>query len=258
VQESSPARPADPADQEGGKAEASGVGPVSAATERLVRTAEQLDATAMREPSRCTGWTRAHVLSHVARNADGLRNLLTWAATGVDTPMYASPQARHDDIYAGAGRPAAEQVTDVEDSAARFAQAATDVPEANWSNIVELRGGLHIPAWEIFIRRLNEVEIHHVDLDAGYTPAHWPAEWVSRALADIVDGLADRKEFPKLVLQAEDTDRELLVRPQVSGAAITVAGPEPALMAWLIGRSAGDGLAVEPHGTALPALPKWA
>jgi maleylpyruvate isomerase len=231
---------------------------VEAATARLISTARKLTDAELREPSPLPRWTRGHVLTHVARNADGLRNLLIWAATGVETPQYASPQARHDDIYAGAGRPATEQVTDVEDSAARFAQAATEVPEANWSNLVEMRGGLQIPAWEIFIRRLSEVEIHHVDLDAGYTPAHWPAEWVSRALANIVDGMADREEFPKLVLHAEDTDREFPVRPQASGPAITVAGPEPALMAWLIGRSSGDGLAVEPHGTALPPLPKWA
>lgn len=231
---------------------------VQAATARLISTAHKLTDADLHEPSPLPRWTRGHVLTHVARNADGLRNLLIWAATGVETPMYAGPQARHDDIYAGAGRPAAEQVIDVEESAARFAQAATEVPEHNWSDIVELRGGFQIPAWEIFIRRLNEVEIHHVDLDAGYTPAHWPAEWVSRALANIVDGLADREEFPNLVLHAEDTDREFQVRPQAGGAAITVAGPEPALMAWLIGRSSGDGLAVEPHGTALPSLPKWA
>ena len=231
---------------------------VAAATARLISTARKLTDADLLEPSPLPRWTRGHVLTHVARNADGLRNLLIWAATGVQTPMYASPQARHDDIYAGAGRPADEQVTDVEDSADRFAQSATEVPESNWSNIVELRGGFQIPAWEIFIRRLSEVEIHHVDLDAGYTPAHWPADWVSRALADIVDGLAGRDEFPTLVLHAEDTDRELAVRPPASSAAITVAGPEPALMAWLIGRSSGDGLAVEPHGTPLPALPKWA
>ncbi|HKA69052.1 MAG TPA: maleylpyruvate isomerase family mycothiol-dependent enzyme [Actinomycetes bacterium] len=231
---------------------------VDAATARLISTARKLTDADLREPSPLPRWTRGHVLTHVARNADGLRNLLIWAATGVETPMYASQQARHDDIYAGAGRPAAEQVADAEDSAARFAQAATEVPETNWSDIVELRGGFQIPAWEIFVRRLNEVEIHHVDLDAGYTPAHWPAEWVNRALVNIVDGLADRDEFPKLVLHAEDTGRELQVRPEASGTAITVAGPEPALMAWLIGRSSGDGLAVEPYGAALPSLPKWA
>lgn len=230
---------------------------VEAATARLIASANKLSDADLREPSPLPKWTRGHVLTHVARNADALRNLLTWAATGVRTPMYASPEARHDDINAGAGRPAAEQVADVADSAARFAQAAAEVPDANWSATVEMRGGLQIPAWEIFIRRLNEVEIHHVDLDAGYSPAHWPAEWVSRALSNIVDGLASREDYPKLVLHAEDTDRELPVRPQASGDAIVVGGPEPALMAWLTGRSSGDGLTVQPHGTPLPALPKW-
>jgi maleylpyruvate isomerase len=32
------------------------------------------------------GWTRGHLLTHVARNADALRNLLTWARTGCHVP----------------------------------------------------------------------------------------------------------------------------------------------------------------------------
>jgi len=231
---------------------------VESATARVIVTASKLSDADLLEPSPLPRWTRGHVLTHIARNADALRNLLVWAATGVETPMYASADARHDDINAGAPRPVAEQVADVEESAARFARAAIEVPEANWSARVKLRGGLEIPAWEIFVRRLNEVEIHHVDLDAGYTPAHWPAEWVARALVDIADGLADRDEFPKLVLHGEDTDRDIPVRPAASGDAVTVNGPEPALMAWLIGRSTGDGLTVEPHGRPLPGVPKWA
>ena len=34
-------------------------------------------------PSALPGWSRAHVLTHVARNADAMINLLTWARTGV-------------------------------------------------------------------------------------------------------------------------------------------------------------------------------
>src|SRR5256885_15091039 len=60
------------------------------------------------EPSLLPGWTRGHVLTHVARNGDGLGNLLRWARTGTETPMYASREARRADIEAGAGRSAAE------------------------------------------------------------------------------------------------------------------------------------------------------
>ena len=46
------------------------------------------------EPSLLPDWSRRHVLAHVANNADALINLLTWARTGVETPMYASQEAR--------------------------------------------------------------------------------------------------------------------------------------------------------------------
>ncbi|HEX2301338.1 MAG TPA: maleylpyruvate isomerase N-terminal domain-containing protein, partial [Pseudonocardiaceae bacterium] len=72
-------------------------------------------------PSRLPGWTRGHVVTHLARNAEGLTRLLTWARTGVETPMYPSREARAADIEAGAGRPPAEQLDDLCRTAAAFA-----------------------------------------------------------------------------------------------------------------------------------------
>ena len=60
------------------------------------------------KPSGLPGWTRAHVLTHVARNADAMVNLVTWARTGVQTPAYVSRDARDADIETGAGRTPAE------------------------------------------------------------------------------------------------------------------------------------------------------
>ena len=72
------------------------------ATERLLTTATALSDAQVREPSSLPGWTRGHVLTHIARNADGLGNLLIWARTGTETPMYPSARSRGDDIEAGA------------------------------------------------------------------------------------------------------------------------------------------------------------
>ncbi|MGH3331970.1 MAG: maleylpyruvate isomerase N-terminal domain-containing protein, partial [Nocardioidaceae bacterium] len=47
----------------------------------------------LRGPSRLPDWTRGHVVTHVARNAEGLVRLLAWARTGIETPMYPSIQA---------------------------------------------------------------------------------------------------------------------------------------------------------------------
>jgi len=94
---------------------------VGAATDRLLATAAALRDARAREPSLLPGWSRGHVLTHIARNADGLANLLRWAGTGRETPMYASAASRSADIEAGAGRPAAELTADVAGTAAAFA-----------------------------------------------------------------------------------------------------------------------------------------
>ena len=48
---------------------------------------------AFAKPSSLPDWTRAHVLTHVARNADAMVNLVTWARTGVPTPAYPSRES---------------------------------------------------------------------------------------------------------------------------------------------------------------------
>ena len=77
---------------------------LAAATGRLLASASTLSDAQAREPSLLPGWSRGHVLTHIARNADGMVNLLRWARTGTQTPMYASAQSRAADIEAGAGR----------------------------------------------------------------------------------------------------------------------------------------------------------
>jgi uncharacterized protein (TIGR03083 family) len=81
---------------------------IQEATGRLAATAAALTDGQARESSLLPGWSRGHVLTHVARNADGLRNLLIWARTGVETLQYSSRGAREAAIEEGAGRAAAE------------------------------------------------------------------------------------------------------------------------------------------------------
>ncbi|MGH8773666.1 MAG: maleylpyruvate isomerase family mycothiol-dependent enzyme [Jiangellaceae bacterium] len=231
-----------------------GVGPVTAGTERLVRSAEQLDAEALRMPSRCEGWSRGHVLSHLARNADGLTNLLTWASTGVETPMYPNAEARTADIEAGAARGLDEIIDDLRSSAQRFSAAVAAVPDDAWERQVRLGpggGGRAIPARRVLWQRLQEVEIHHVDLDTGYLPDNWAPWFVSRALAETLRRFGRRDDVPALTLVVDGTAERLgsAGGPTVTGAATPVLG-------WLTGRSAGHELQVDPPGQ-LPTLPAW-
>src|SRR5215472_2790418 len=176
---------------------------LAAATDRLVVTANAVSDAQAREPSLLPGWTRGHVLSHIARNADGLGNLLRWARTGTDTPMYASAEARNADIEAGSGRPAADLAADVRESAAAFAAEVPAVPGDAWTVQVRALRGPAFPALGVLERRFSEVEIHHVDLAAGYAPADWPAEFVADALPRVADSFAGREDAPRCQVWAE-------------------------------------------------------
>jgi uncharacterized protein (TIGR03083 family) len=95
------------------------LGHIQEATGRLLATSAALTDAQAREPSLLPGWTRGHVFTHIARNADGMVNLLRGACTGTPIPIYPSTGARDDDIMAGADRPAVDLATDVRESAVR-------------------------------------------------------------------------------------------------------------------------------------------
>ncbi|AGL17444.1 maleylpyruvate isomerase family mycothiol-dependent enzyme [Actinoplanes sp. N902-109] len=215
---------------------------IAEATTALLHTAARLDDPALRAPSLLPGWTRGHVLTHLARNADGGTRLLTGGRE------YPSPAARAAAIEAGSTRPAAEQLHDLRTSADRFAAACHARPHTAWDTMLTWTTGRQRPAWRTLPARLSEVHLHHTDLDAGYRPHDWPAGFVTTQLATVVSAFAGRPGVPGLRLHATDTGRTY--RLGGPGTPRAVTGPQAALLAWLTGRSDGTELAPD-----LPALP---
>jgi maleylpyruvate isomerase len=231
---------------------------IAAATSRLLGTAGTLTDAQVGEPSLLPGWTRGHVLSHLARNADGLANLLRWAQTGIETPVYASAQSRAADIEAGAGRTATALATDLASASAAFAGQAAGLTGQAWAAQVRLLTGPPFPASGVLQRRLSEVEIHHVDLAAGYRPVDWPASFVASALGRAADSFAGREDIPACVVSAADTGASFRIgRGGPATAPTLVRGPAATVLAWLIGRDSGGSLQVTGDDPVLPALPAW-
>jgi maleylpyruvate isomerase len=228
---------------------------IDVASARLLATAARISDEQARDPSALPGWSRGHVLTHLARNADGLANLLIWARTGTVTPQYPSMQARDDEIAAGAGRPARELVVDFADSATAFGAEAARLRDADWAAEVRgIRGGAH-PAWYTLWRRLSELEIHHVDLDAGYRPVDWPPDFARECLQQ-ASGSFSGPDSPAALLRATDGGAEHRIGPAGQEATVTITGSSHALLAWLLGRSGGADLTASPAGP-LPAVPPW-
>jgi maleylpyruvate isomerase len=193
------------------------------ATARMRMLVDRIDDLA--GPSLLPGWSRTTLIAHIAGNALGQIRMLR-----------AAQQGEVGDQYPGG---AAGRVAEIEELAREPAVAvdalhrsAQDLDAAfhetqDWTAPARALSGDLIPVSRLPWIRWREVEVHAVDLDAGYRPEDWPLPFVDRLLAEL-------REWPAL--------------PSLEG----IRGPKHALAAWLIGRSGGEGLTGE-----LPDLPEW-
>jgi maleylpyruvate isomerase len=150
------------------------------------------------EPTSLPGWTTAHLVAHVHFNAQALRRLVSWAATGVESPMYASPEQRATEIEEGALLAPAELRDLVADSALALAGDLAALSDQAWDAEVVTAQGRTIPAGQIPWLRAREVMVHAVDLGAGLTFADLPADFTAELLADVVRKRAAAGEGPAL------------------------------------------------------------
>ena len=222
---------------------------LAAHTARLLETAARLgDVSA---PSLCEGWPQGHVLSHVARNAEAIGRLASWAVTGTRQEMYpGGGEARDADIEAGAGRDAAEQLADLTATSQALVPALAALAGPLAAERVEMRGGLEVPADRLPFLRLREVVFHHVDLDAGFTFDDVEPELVREFIGDAVDRLAMGSNPPAVTLRSGEGDSWV-----VGDGTTAVTGSLGGLLLWLARRiDAG----VTPATGELPSLPRGA
>jgi maleylpyruvate isomerase len=206
-------------------------------TAQVLGVVDRLSDAALREPSGLPGWTRAHVVGHLARNADALGRLADWARTGVQTPMYRDREQRAAEIEESAAQPAAVLRRDVAATAVRLAEKlAVPGPYP-----VRTATGRTVPATEIPWMRVREVWLHAVDLKAGFDVAELPADLVDALLDDVTPTLSARPGCPGLLLVPDDRDRTWRLGPGPSPVEERT-GPAARLLAWVTGRDGGGEL----------------
>jgi maleylpyruvate isomerase len=197
------------------------------------------------EPSGLPDWSRAHVVAHLARNADALVNLLTWARTGVETPMYPSREVRDAGIETTAEQLPEELRADYAAACARLAVEIETMPASAWTARVRSGQGRDIPATDVPWMRAKEVWVHGVDLRAGLTFADLPTDFCAALVDEVLALFASREQTPDATIVATDVDRTW-----GTGAA-RVEGPVTAIAAWLT-RSDASGLSGD-----VPPVPAW-
>ncbi|MGH9030642.1 MAG: maleylpyruvate isomerase family mycothiol-dependent enzyme [Acidimicrobiia bacterium] len=210
--------------------------------------------SAFSAPAALPRWTRAHLVAHVARNANALGNLLAWARTGIETPMYESDEQRHAEVEEGATQSAPVLRIDLDDAERRFAAAVASLPAQAWWTEVRTRTGRSITAAEVPWMRSREVWVHAVDLDSGASFADFPPAFVDAFLAEATAAFTARADCPAVELAAADTGGAWAIGPHRADP-VVVEGTASKLLAWILGRSGGSGLMSSPAG--LPTIPAW-
>lgn len=216
---------------------------------------DALDDEALAGATALARWTRAHVVAHVAANAEALVNLATWARTGLETPMYDSPQRRDADIETGAALPVGRLRSWFASSAVTLDQALAQLEDEHWTCLVRTAQGRTVPATEVPWMRTREVMVHAVDLDGGVSFDDLPADFLVGVLHDAAAKRSGAGDGPALELvSTDDSHRRRSWSVAGVGAATTVRGPLARLAAYLTGR-AHTGLTAD--GGPVPTLPRW-
>ncbi|MEC3982405.1 maleylpyruvate isomerase family mycothiol-dependent enzyme [Amycolatopsis sp. H20-H5] len=222
------------------------LGWLAAGTAFLHAAVDRIPDDGLREPSGLPGWSRAHVVAHLARNAEALGRLAGWARTGVETPMYVNAQARNADIEASAVFPADVLREELAATSAGLDDALALLDDDTWQAAVRNAQGQSMPATTIPWMRTRETWLHTVDLAAGATVADLPADLLDALLGDVTTALSAREGCPAAMLEPDDRTRSW--RLGEAGGPV-VAGSAASLVAWLTGRA--------PRQGAQPELASW-
>jgi maleylpyruvate isomerase len=224
-------------------------------TDRLEELVHGLDNKATGAPCELPGWSRAHLITHLARNADAMLNLLTWARTGVEHQAYASNADRDADIEKGSQRVVTALREDLKAAAERLDDALAGFPESSWDAEVADRQGRTILAHQIPWMRVTELVVHTVDLGAGATFEETVGTIGAAGAEEVLNGVVatyDGREVPSVVIAVTLPDGSSRNWQLGDRDPVELSGSAAATIAWLTGRS--DGACLDGK---VPDLPNW-
>lgn len=212
------------------------------------------------------GWTRRHITAHIGYNARAIARLIEWAATGVETPMYASTQVRDHEIDFGATLSPIALRHLFDHSAVHLNVEWRDLPGDAWHHTVRTIQGRDVPATETVWMRSREVWMHAVDLDNGANFRDIPVPVLDRLLKDITGAWHTRGTDAGLVVKVTGQPAAMAFGDTGAESPTVVSGPLAAVVEWAAGRGSGGVTATGPGAGGLgdtesagvvPAAPKW-
>ena len=218
----------------------------------LTRLLTKLDESSVAEPSELPGWTRGHVLAHVAGISKAMARQLEYARRGESIELYdGGMDGRNKAIELAAGHSLAQHTESVTTAVEAVIAAFDSLAPEDWQARIAYRDGT---VFDGGLALWRELTIHASDLGLGFGPETW-----SRPFCEHLIGfLAARvPETYKFVLQPTGL-------PQLSigtgGTSIAITGMLTDIAAWLAGREPSLGslrATAAADGVDLPELLPW-
>ncbi|MCC3296991.1 maleylpyruvate isomerase family mycothiol-dependent enzyme [Arthrobacter sp. zg-Y916] len=225
---------------------------ISTAAQELARHLPPLSDEQVAAPSRLPGWSRGHVLAHVAGVSTAMARQVEFAARGETVELYdGGVDGRNQAIERGALRSAAEHRAVLAREIGQAIERFTALDDAGWSAAISYRGGVVRDGAEALWR---ELVIHLSDLDIGVDADAWPPAFSDHLFgflsARVPDGLRLRLQplghIPRTIGNGPRT--------------VAVNGMATDIAAWLAGRHPSLGSLradADADGVALPVLLPW-
>ena len=226
---------------------------VRAGHQQLSSALARLTDADARGLSALPGWSRGHVLAHLAQHARAFARQTREAQAGRQVEVYDGGRAGRDAaIEAGAGRSAQALRGEVIAACEELDELWAELSAAEWNLRCGYRDGTLVDG---LLSRWREVDIHLVDLALGATSAEWSGELCEHLL----DYLAPRVPAGlPLALRASDAGRTWSYGAGAGtdgDGVLEISGRLVDLTAWFAGRTPSRPLGSS--SGSLPALDPW-
>lgn len=196
----------------------------------LLSTVDAMSPADFAGPSALPGWTRAHLVAHLAFNARSFVHLFACAARGEVGDQYPGGFAeRERDIAEGAGWEPERLVGELRRQIYTLEGAWAGATTVIWEGTSRLASGSVVVMHELPFRRWRESVVHLTDLDLGVGFDTWPSLYVRLEL-----------ERQKMAWAASHP----MGLTQLPGAAMDL--DDRTRLAWLLRRTEVEGLLTGP------------
>ena len=193
------------------------------ATDDLSASLARASASELAEPSLLDGWSRAHVVAHLANVAAALVRMTHDALADRATSMYPDGRAARDaEIESVAAQPWEELHAWFVQSTGALTSTWHSVPWERWGRPFSDAEFGSMQFGRLVGMRLTEVEVHHADLALGFGPREWSPALTRTCLPLRVASLtrlrgrpdADQAVNGVWILECDELDRRWRVHAQ--------------------------------------------